>query len=514
MYHSQNEMKIQLRTANIHWVLSALLIMMAPQALEGRSGGALRVRASYYSPQLPVAAQHRGDVNGSIDEDTLITFPLRPPTTTAADAAPPPPPPSPFAFEVPAEMMELAVRAEGIDRGLMRNKKWRWHGPADEPRYHLYDPSHFPTTFGSCKFTAGQSGLKHNVDTFFVHQLLRENKSVPAKEAELFVLPSLLSQWSLKRCGQPPPKSPDGQVGNFYDEITDFLSNSTWFRRFHGADHLIVADNFWLGKIVNRLPGALIHGRFETTKPHVRWPRRKNNANVDESMSVGYATLAGEAALGLENEATRALVVPFEQRKYDCCFVGSVDNRGAYVSRMQLKCSWLHSLPAQRERFLVHMKGGLRNCPAPSLVQKTPRYHGRMPITGALGALRDSRFFMALTGDTPTTDRLFSMFDTQTIPIVLSNRLEGLIATLPFHFAVPWRDIFVVVDHQAWTKNPMQSVLDTIDALTPQEVAMRRELLRRHADDVTYKNSNSTRAHTNILIAAWAIARQQVAAAV
>jgi hypothetical protein len=105
---------------------------------------------------------------------------------------------------------------------------------------------------------------------------------------------------------------------------------------------------------------------------------------------------------------------------------------------------------------------------------------------------------------------LYNAFDTLTIPVVLESKVDAIIANAPFPEVMPWRDIFVTVNSTAWKANPVKSVLDAIDALSPGVVTMKYELMKNHADDVSFASLEKTRMHTNIINAAWKIALEQI----
>jgi hypothetical protein len=133
-----------------------------------------------------------------------------------------------------------------------------------------------------------------------------------------------------------------------------------------------------------------------------------------------------------------------------------------------------------------------------------------LSVSESTSVLQHSRFVLCLTGDTPSTDRLYNAFDTLSIPIVLASMVGAIIENTPFPEVVPWRDIFLTVNDAAWETEPMKSVLDAINALTPEAVSMKYELMKKHADDISFANFDTTRVHTNIINAAWKIALEQL----
>mmetsp|Transcript_17525 Transcript_17525/g.44837 ORF Transcript_17525/g.44837 Transcript_17525/m.44837 type:complete len:448 (-) Transcript_17525:128-1471(-) len=397
------------------------------------------------------------------------------------------------------------VRPPALQHPIADRKE---HG-ALRPKYHLYDPSQL-LAYTTCNLT-DSAGLKHNVDKLFVQQLLREGASVPPEEANIFIIPALLSQMATDRCGESKA---------LYAQLNKFLAGSRWFRRYHGADHFVVGDNFQVKS--SSLPGKVAVGRFEPLHPEKKL--------LHPIVAVGDSTLLGMKAYGWTTTSRddigsmeQAPVKAFEERKYDFSFIGKADSRAAYRHRRELACAWA-ARGGMRHMGRSYVRISELDGPCNATAPNQPHTDAERPQdehppsratthlspSEAQAIMADSKYFLALTGDSPTSDRLFNMFDTGTIPLVLSERLNSVLDALPFPDVVPWRDIFVVVESKRWAVHPLQSVLDAIDALPPDEVVMRRVLMARHADDVSFARPETTRAHTNIVDAAWKAVLEQL----
>eukprot|EP00873_Tetraselmis_striata_P029108 jgi/Tetstr1/449372/TSEL_003883.t1 len=386
------------------------------------------------------------------------------------------------------------------ETGPAATSAWQRASPPSQPdlppKYHLYDPNSL-TAYTKCR-PPTDGYLKHNVDALFVAQLLREHGSVPPEEADVFVVPALLSQAARGRCGNHR---------TLYMGLRAFLGASPWFQRSNGTDHFLVRGHFAPG--MPGLPGQIVIGRFEAN-PHLlnTWPGHP-------IISVGYSTAMGmktfvAAQAGADDAQLAALsarrIKPFPDRTYDFSFVGQADTRAAYLHRRQLGCSMLLGPAANTSRGLVHLstKHGAINCGRANTAL-LPR------IKTDLDVLADSRFVVTLTGDTPTTDRLCNMFDTVTVPIALASKLPAIMSVVPFREVIPWQEIFATVSDAAWKVDAVQSVLDVIDSLTPAEVQRREHLMMQHADDISFASPATTRAHTNLINAAWAAMQPQLA---
>eukprot|EP00951_Prasinocladus_malaysianus_P040836 scaffold474383_cov46-Prasinocladus_malaysianus.AAC.1 len=71
--------------------------------------------------------------------------------------------------------------------------------------------------------------------------------------------------------------------------------------------------------------------------------------------------------------------------------------------------------------------------------------------------MADSKFFVALPGDSPLSDRFAMMFETLTIPIILDATFPEIYERLPFKHIVPWKELFITVSVNAFKLDPIQS---------------------------------------------------------
>mmetsp|Transcript_20847 Transcript_20847/g.52497 ORF Transcript_20847/g.52497 Transcript_20847/m.52497 type:complete len:493 (+) Transcript_20847:109-1587(+) len=372
----------------------------------------------------------------------------------------------------------------------------KWHG-AREPKYHLYNPEDL-IAYRSCELTHYCRNHKHNIDKLLINQLLQEGKSVPPEDADIFIVPALLSQ-VLKGCCKHRESA--------LSQMTQFLKRSPWFQRYNGSDHFVVGDDSNI-RNPHWLPGKVTVGRYEVIHPEMV---------LDHPfVAVGYSTRAALIVRGWTRSDQAGIdpihlgAKPFAERAYDFSFVGKADSRSAYRDRRALACAWKSKGGAYRHRAFVHVKGDIKCMNEAGSIEQA--HSPALAVSKAEEILRESRFFLALTGDAPTTNRLASCFETLTIPVVLSHRLQGLMDALPFLDVIPWRDILVVVETAAWIVDPLRSVADTIDSLPPEEVTMRRQLMKRHADDMSFANPQTTRMHRNIIHAAWRLMMERLKA--
>jgi hypothetical protein len=125
------------------------------------------------------------------------------------------------------------------------------------PKYHVYE---LPEDMGydQCQHSRSPD-FKHNIDKLFVHKLNHESKSVPPEEADIFIVPEMLSQHMWNLC----------KNHHWREQLRDFLEASPWFQRYNGSDHLLIGDHYSWTKTGNifrlaEIPGRVIVGHFES----------------------------------------------------------------------------------------------------------------------------------------------------------------------------------------------------------------------------------------------------------
>ena len=122
--------------------------------------------------------------------------------------------------------------------------------------------------------------------------------------------------------------------------------------------------------------------------------------------------------------------------------------------------------------------------------------------------MMDSKFFLAVSAANTTLNCLYDMFDTQTIPVTTQSALQILLEVLPFPHRIPWPKLFVVVPDERWRSNPIQSVVDAVEATPKPKRKQHQWLLQKYAREVLFGVPGS-RLHKNILHAAWAELKAQ-----
>ena len=71
--------------------------------------------------------------------------------------------------------------------------------------------------------------------------------------------------------------------------------------------------------------------------------------------------------------------------------------------------------------------------------------------------VQDSLISLSIRGDTPTNDRFWVAFEYVTFIGVLSVEKEELLPLLPFPHRVPWEEIIVWIDTDAFIANPIEA---------------------------------------------------------
>lgn len=106
-------------------------------------------------------------------------------------------------------------------------------------------------------------------------------------------------------------------------------------------------------------------------------------------------------------------------------------------------------------------------------------------------ASHNTVMYLSLPGDSPTTDRIFGAFEHLTLIGALSHEKDDLLVLLPFRPRVPWEDIIIWIDTDAFVKNPIAASRAAIDALDIKERERREGLLRIYKREVIWNYNES-----------------------
>ena len=114
-----------------------------------------------------------------------------------------------------------------------------------------------------------------------------------------------------------------------------------------------------------------------------------------------------------------------------------------------------------------------------------------------------STFVLHLRGDDVGSDRLCNALTGLSIPVVIQPEgvpLADVTSWLPFHFAIPWDDILVVVPQDEFAADPGGAIMRHTD-LAEAEIEHRRRLIGGHLPDILH-DVPASRVAENMLRAA------------
>ena len=109
---------------------------------------------------------------------------------------------------------------------------------------------------------------------------------------------------------------------------------------------------------------------------------------------------------------------------------------------------------------------------------------------------RRSKYMLVISGDTPTTSRLYDALAAGMIPVVVSDYMFEV--GLPFPSTVPWHSMVFWIPERFLSGSSIQKLI--LDA-PEREIVRRLTLIQKHRDDLLW-HSPSSRVVNSILIEA------------
>ena len=404
----------------------------------------------------------------------------------------------------------------------------------------------------------------HSQSWLFVQALLAEGGSVPPEEADLFIVPAL---YSLSKPSRANPGGQCGDHEENLEDLQRFMDEREGYQELRGANHLIVADSpgAWAQSgFHGELPGRLTVGSSECRGSQLR--RRHSCIPVGRSSLQPSSSSMSSSSSGAATEPQPTQPKPLHGRRYDIMFASHVNGMAsAWVHSNEAACSWQAGTRDLRgQQWFFHVGGsGELECTSDGRPDAggTPRGGAERAGQGGdndeeedeigiveenadnageeraeermegvveeeegeeeeeKGGMTDpdtdldfaevheqminSKFFLAVSAANTTLNCLYDMFDTQTIPITTQSALQALLEVLPFPHRIPWSKLFVVVPDERWRSNPIQSVVEAVEATPKPKRKQHQWLLQKYAREVLFGVPGS-RLHKNILHAAWA----------
>ena len=428
---------------------------------------------------------------------------------------------------------------------------------------HVYEPSRF-LMYSRCAHLqpANLTNDGYSVDFFFVKAAMELMASagngggagiaskaaivrhVAPEQASIFIVPVMCTQSFIGKCGGC------GRHSEHVAQLKRVLNNSSWYQRHAGADHLLVCDKFSaMAEVRRALPKVLV-GRFESLGGFSRSPLTQFRTRT---ISVGYTTVA-------HRMCSLALPPAIQERRYEVVASMSAQKRpyslfartnvepgaapgarrverrllmkkqtptmmdtDSYARRRLLLCTWMRTEESSRPpNFLLSSPSadicepGSSRMDTASAPPKEIRDqhslpcklqaedHDRTRICSGMVEQANSRTVLALSGDTPTTLRIFSSFATETPMLVPDVELPPLLKLLPFRSLVPWREMFISFEASDFDAAPVDALARAVRNATARPDALERiqELMRQYREDVLWDMPGS-RAFANLALEAF-----------
>lgn len=354
-------------------------------------------------------------------------------------------------------------------------------------QFHLFPPESFDM-YTKC---LGKQPLdpQYMTDGFFLYTLQAMDASVPPEDANLFVIPALMSLSMEGRCGGQHKKREHMQQAMS-------IINKKDYSKGH-RNHLLVASNWRIFYPEHYPPPFIAVGAFE--KGLISWGHKRTEQGdyfTNSTFAVGYSTVTALATyytldLTHPSVSTTPLhhqppIIPYHQRQYLFSFLGNI-NRANYRFRYRHK---LADLMAANPEY-ANLTDIFVFATESHIIQKGNRIDGE-------AIMADSIMVLTLPGDTPTTSRIVNAFETLTLVGALTSTKSTLLLELPFHSRVPWEELIVWIDTDAYMINPVQALRETVLNMTQAELSRRQKMMLQYRGEVVWMRPES-RVHINIL---------------
>ena len=352
-------------------------------------------------------------------------------------------------------------------------------------KYHLYDPQLFlmykeclprlhRPSYASLKFNI----FTHCLDINFVESIIALNESVDPSEATLFIIPVFYNQATLPSFPCHYHENEIRLIAQMYEVLHSLGHYKAGVR-----NHFLMADH-WAAGVSSSWTNfsyepELIVGRFEhpTLSPLVSsW----SALDASQFIAVGYSTKLGVSRQCPKEQAKRKAILPLSDRKYLASFTGGL---------------WLNdderSTPYRTQLYFASHNQTLPNDIYISVYKKGEPFSSTNPRANGHDVMGNSLLCLSIAGDTPTTDRIWVAFEHLTLIGVLSVERERLLPLLPFPKRVPWEEMIVWIDTDAFLQNPVDAMRSRALALSDSEKERRVNLMKKHQRDVLWAYEES-----------------------
>lgn len=354
-------------------------------------------------------------------------------------------------------------------------------------KYHLYDPQLFhmytqclPILERPCYASKVYNGFIYALDINFLEAIVALNQSVSPSEATLFIIPVFYNQVTApgNPCYHLDRKALVAQMYEVLLSLGHYIPGE--------RNHFLMADHYASGLTPEwdkfTYKPELIIGRFED--PFISRPSPQIKIkNSSQFMNVGYATKHGVyRSCNLKHHLyLKYTPRPILDRKYLVSFTGGAsftpENTKYYLNRVLLFNS-TQSQTVPNDIFI-------------SIYDKSNFNADKVNKIDGVRIVHNSLLSLTIRGDTPTTDRLWVAFEQLTLIGVISSEKEDLLPLLPFPRRVPWENIIVWIDSDAFTANPVAAIRNAALAMSDDEKERRYNLMKKHRRDVLWAYNES-----------------------
>lgn len=350
-------------------------------------------------------------------------------------------------------------------------------------RYHLFPPTAFDM-YTSC---LGKHPIdtQHIADSFFLYILQAMNASVPAEDANLFIIPGLYSLSSEDRCRKSHKDN--------MDQMQSFIMSRN--ASHPSSKYLLVAVTwrvFYEKYFTSSFLDSMYIGAFELNNN-----LNENKTQLPLVIPVGYSSfhaLKTYRALDIAHPSRvdphgkhKSAVLPFNKRKYLASFAGFI-NRDNYKFKLR---HWLADFIKANVEYCKNVTDVYLYVTDRGITGKRHRVDGEQVIA-------ESVMVFTLPGDTPTTSRIMNAFESLSLLGCLSHTKATLLPELPFPGRVPWEELIVWVDTGAYLVNPVRALREAVLNMTQEELLRRQEMMLQYRGEVVWMRPES-RVHINIL---------------
>ena len=265
---------------------------------------------------------------------------------------------------------------------------------------------------------------KHGDDIWFYDAVQQStHRTMDPSKASLFVIPALVSL-VLRSSAKHGEETICGVRSDQYVSLVqERLDREPYFNRSNGADHLFCASDWRVGVGANQSAAWL----------------RQSMRGTFESRILRDITVPYVSQIVLVPQSEVGAISP-NDRTVHIFFAGKTLAHRGYASR-RLFCDMVDSHhPKATVCYRTHMKSNHRQGTKPSRLEKVAS------LDEYFKNLQISNFSAMIRGDTPTSGRLYDMFVTGTVPLLLSDNIWG--TGLPFPEKVPWQRLLISVEEQ------------------------------------------------------------------